>query len=84
MIILCVCCDSCVSPSFKESHIKGRRVEVDKLEDEDLEDESVVILGLCSVHLCNTSHKNTVLKTSRQCCLCFHLDSLNDFKVIFI
>lgn len=43
----------CVSPSFKESHVEGGRVEVDKLEDEHLEDEGVVILGLCPVHLCN-------------------------------
>lgn len=82
MIILCVCCDSCVSPSFKESHIKGRRVEVDKLEDEHLEDESVVILGLCSVHLCNTSHKNSVKDIETMLPLISL--SLNDFKVIFI
>lgn len=45
---------SYVSPSFKESHIERRRVEVDKLEDEHFEGESIVVLGLGSVHLCNT------------------------------
>lgn len=49
-------------PSFKESHIEGGRVEVDKLEDEHLEDEGIVILGLCSVHLCNRENKDTVLQ----------------------
>lgn len=48
-----------VSPSFKESHIEGGGVEVDKLEDEHLEDEGVVVLGLCSVHLCNRENEDT-------------------------
>lgn len=48
-----------VSPSFKESHIEGGGVEIDKLEDEDLEDEGIVILGLCSVHLCNRENMYT-------------------------
>lgn len=45
------------SPSFKEGHIERWRVEIDKLEDEHLEDEGVVILGLCSVHLCRQENK---------------------------
>ncbi len=49
-----------VSPSFKESHIEGGRVEVDKLEDEHLEDEGIVILGLSSVHLCNRENMDTL------------------------
>lgn len=44
-----------VLPSLKESHVEGRRVEVDKLEDEHFEGESVIMLGLGSVHLCNVS-----------------------------
>lgn len=50
---------SFVSPSFEESHVERGGVEVDKLEDEHLHDESVVILGLCSVHLCNGETNDT-------------------------
>lgn len=50
---ICRFCLTHFSPSFKESHVEWGRVEVDKLEDEHLHDEGVVILGLCSVHLCN-------------------------------
>lgn len=46
-------CLTLFSPSFKESHVEWGRVEVDKLEDEHLHDEGVVILSLCSVHLCH-------------------------------
>lgn len=46
------------TPSFEERHIKWRGVKVDKLEDEHLKNEGILILGLCSMHLCRTHKKN--------------------------
>lgn len=57
-VCLCVFCMSFVAPSFEESHIKWRGVKVDKLEDEHLKNEGVLVLGLCSMHLCKTGDRH--------------------------
>lgn len=56
-VCVCVFCMISATPSFEESHIKWRGVKVDKLEDEHLKNEGILILGLCSMHLCRTHKK---------------------------